>query len=69
MGFVLIYSTDPTRSLSEIQKGACLTIGALAKTLHEEGREQETTKITKKLEIWLKFHNESTSYFYLIGTR
>jgi hypothetical protein len=45
--------------MSEIQKGACLTIGALAKTLHEEGRLNEARRITLELEKWLQYHNES----------
>ncbi|XP_062588080.1 uncharacterized protein LOC134249746 [Saccostrea cucullata] len=45
--------------MNEIQKGACLTIGALAKALRDEGRLNEAKRITSKLEDWLRYHNES----------
>ena len=46
---------------------ACLSLGAMAKTLHEINL-PESDRIVERLEAWLEPHNQSKLLQYLIHT-
>ena len=45
------------------QKRACLTLGALAKNLGDQGNDTEAQRIVEKFESWLGVHNESMTFY------
>jgi hypothetical protein len=52
----LVFSETPT--LTKTRKRACLSLGAMAKSLHDKNM-TESDRIVEKIENWLDHHNES----------
>ena len=52
----ILYSETP--ALTKTRKRACLSLGAMAKSLHDKNL-TESDRIVEKIENWLDHHNQS----------